>query len=182
MLKWLGKRRYTILFVDGAHENFKELNSYPIEEWNGGKTRHISGRLRQLMRGEIFTLDGKKLFAFGGGMLDETFLSKEKYENSSSPEVPTAEEFEYALKNLENNGNTVDYIASYEAPGQIAGFIELSKSEEQNLNAFFDRISEACTFSKWYFGQHHIDKIITAKYMAVYNKIAEAEQGLAPKK
>ena len=27
----------TVLFVDGNHENFEQLNSYAVEIWNGGK-------------------------------------------------------------------------------------------------------------------------------------------------
>ena len=32
---------YTTLFVGGNHENYNALNSYPVEEWNGGKVHRI---------------------------------------------------------------------------------------------------------------------------------------------
>lgn len=35
ILDEIEKRKYTILFVDGNHENFTAINSYPIEMWNG---------------------------------------------------------------------------------------------------------------------------------------------------
>lgn len=28
---------FTVLFVDGNHENFDALNEYPVEQWHGGK-------------------------------------------------------------------------------------------------------------------------------------------------
>ena len=41
ILRNLGKRKYNICFVDGTHENFKILNKFPAEDWNGGKARNI---------------------------------------------------------------------------------------------------------------------------------------------
>lgn len=35
-LEYLKKRKYTICFVDGAHENFDILNSYKPYRWKGG--------------------------------------------------------------------------------------------------------------------------------------------------
>ena len=66
LLKWLDKRPFTTLFVDGNHENFDRLYSYPVEEWNGGKVHRIRPTVIHLMRGQVFTLEGKKIFAFGG--------------------------------------------------------------------------------------------------------------------
>ena len=31
----------TTLFIDGNHENFEQLNSYAVEQWNGGKVHII---------------------------------------------------------------------------------------------------------------------------------------------
>jgi len=67
LLKWLGRRRYQLLFVDGAHENYDLLAGYPVEPLLGGQARHISGKLYQLMRGEIYTIEDKTLLCFGGG-------------------------------------------------------------------------------------------------------------------
>ena len=48
-----------ILFVDGNHENFDILNSFPISIWNGGKVHKISDRIFHLMRGQVFNIFGK---------------------------------------------------------------------------------------------------------------------------
>lgn len=32
---------FTVLFVDGNHENFDALSEYPVEQWNGGKVHRI---------------------------------------------------------------------------------------------------------------------------------------------
>ena len=58
---------YTVLFVDGNHENFNKLNSYPMEVWNGGYVHKLRHNLIHLMRGEIYIIEGKTFFTFGGG-------------------------------------------------------------------------------------------------------------------
>lgn len=65
-LDWLENKTYTTLFVDGNHENFTRLNSLPIEEWHGGRVHKIREHVIHLMRGEMFDLDGKMIFTFGG--------------------------------------------------------------------------------------------------------------------
>ena len=109
-LKKLGRKKYNILFVDGFHENFELLNSYPVSWWNGGRVRVISGRLRYLCRGEVFNIDGVKLFAFGGGRsLD--FELRDEDQSAYEEFLPTSSEISNAITNLEDNGRIVDYIA-----------------------------------------------------------------------
>ena len=71
LLKKLGKKKYQILFLDGAHENFDLLEQYPVEEWGGGQVRRIDGNLRYLMRGQVYVIEGKRIFTMGGGESDE---------------------------------------------------------------------------------------------------------------
>ena len=66
MLDWLECKTFTTLFVDGNHENFDRLYGYPVEEWHGGKVHKIRPTVLHLMRGQIFTIEGKKFFTFGG--------------------------------------------------------------------------------------------------------------------
>ena len=62
ILKFYADQPYTTLFVDGNHENFDLLNSYPVELWNGGKIHRITDKVIHLMRGQIFTIEGKTIF------------------------------------------------------------------------------------------------------------------------
>ena len=48
---------YTICFVDGNHENFDYLNSFPVDTWKGGKVHEIAPNIYHLMRGQIFNID-----------------------------------------------------------------------------------------------------------------------------
>ena len=61
LLDELEGKTFTTLFVDGNHENFDRLYSYPVEEWNGGKVHKIRPSVIHLMRGQVFTIAGKKI-------------------------------------------------------------------------------------------------------------------------
>lgn len=65
-LNWLEERNFTTLFIDGNHENYDILDSYPVEEWHGGKVHFIKPSVIHLMRGQVFDIDGLKFFTFGG--------------------------------------------------------------------------------------------------------------------
>ena len=41
-LRKLAAKDFTIAFIDGCHENFDILESYPTETWNGGMARVIA--------------------------------------------------------------------------------------------------------------------------------------------
>ena len=50
----------TVLFVDGNHENFEQLNSYPVDVWNGGKVHFVDHNIIHLMRGQVFDIEGTR--------------------------------------------------------------------------------------------------------------------------
>jgi len=182
LLKRLGKKRYNILFVDGIHENFSELDTYPEDEWNGGKTRRISGNLRYLMRGEVFTLGSKTVLAFGGGRLDEIESAPAESDSDvpelipDSPEIPKESEYRNGLKALAKHGGRIDYIVSHEAPSKIAEFLELPNSDKSRANAYLDILGESCSFERWFFGHHHINKVVTSKYYALFDRVMRADE------
>ena len=65
-LNWLESEGWNTLFIDGNHENFDVLNQYPEETWHGGKVHRIRSNIFHLMRGEVFDIEGKSFFTFGG--------------------------------------------------------------------------------------------------------------------
>ncbi|MBQ9990753.1 MAG: metallophosphatase family protein [Lachnospiraceae bacterium] len=63
-LNWLENKPFTTLFVDGNHENFDRLYSYPVEKWKGGKVHKVRPSVIHLMRGQVYLIGGKKIFSF----------------------------------------------------------------------------------------------------------------------
>ena len=99
VLDKLGRKKYNILFVEGTHENFDLLESFPVEDFCGGKARRIRDNIFHLMRGQVYTMEGKTFFTFGGGEAEDTLLRKEAgtYWPRSMPNI---EEMREGVENL----------------------------------------------------------------------------------
>ena len=65
-LDWLEDKPFTTLFVDGNHSNFDRLYTMPVSEWHGGKVHFIRPSVIHLMRGQVFNIEGKTFWTFGG--------------------------------------------------------------------------------------------------------------------
>lgn len=175
LLKWLGKRRYHVLFLEGTHDNLDLLSQYPEEEFCGGRARHISGRCYQLLRGEYYTIDEQTLFVFGGGeSLD--IDTREEGKTWWVSELPTKDELDFARKNLESHGNQVDYILTHSPSSIVSGFLNMDESLSNPLVAFFDELTNSVQFKQWFFGSCHIDKVIPPRYHAVYQQVLKLNE------
>ena len=64
-LDWLEQKPFTTLFVSGNHENFDLLAEYPVEDWCGGTVQRIRPSVIHLMRGQVYSIQGKKFFKIG---------------------------------------------------------------------------------------------------------------------
>jgi predicted phosphodiesterase len=68
---WNRQKVGSVLFVDGNHENHALLNSLHVSEWCGGKVHQLGKKLIHLMRGQVYTINGKTILTFGGaGSID----------------------------------------------------------------------------------------------------------------
>ena len=65
-LDWLEDKPFTTLFVSGNHENYDILDSLPVSELHGGKVNFVRPSVIHLMRGEVFNIEDKTFFTFGG--------------------------------------------------------------------------------------------------------------------
>ena len=180
LLKKIGKLPYNVLFVEGTHENYDLLEEYEVEEWCGGKTRLISGRLRQLMRGQVFKIAEKTVFTFGGGQSDDIYELQEG-SNWWQREIPGDEELDEGLENLKKAGNKVDFVVTYEPPAKMQDFL-LGSSDRNHINTYLNEIYDNAEFTGWFFGKLHINKFIPPKYHAVYDGIVEADKTKIKKK
>ena len=65
-LDQLEKKPYQILFVSGNHENFERLQRAEQVPLYGGTAFRIRSNIFLLRRGEIYEIEGKKIFTMGG--------------------------------------------------------------------------------------------------------------------
>lgn len=180
LLKKIGKLPYNVLFVEGTHENYDLLEQYEIEEWCGGKTRRISGRLRQLMRGQIFEISERTVFAFGGGQTEDIYELQEG-SNWWAREIPSEDELAEGIKNLEKAGNKVDFVVTYEPPAKMQDFL-LGGGDRNHINTYLNKIYDDMEFKGWFFGKLHLNKLVPPKYHAVYDNIVVADSTKIKKK
>ena len=131
------------------------------------------------MRGQIFTIDGLRIFTMGGGespdleyRLEET--SWYKYE------IPSKAELLEGANNLENVDCKVNVIITHEPSSIIKDFLKLGNNEPihvTTLNAYFDELSKCSTFDRWFFGSLHLDKYISNSYIGVHKALVNAHTG-----
>ncbi len=170
--KW-GSRKYTVAFLDGRHENFDRLATYPTEDFAGGKAQHICGNLYHLQRGEIYTIEGHTYFAFGGGESDDKEFRRPG-ESWWEAELPTEEEMVYARDNLRRHGDRVDYILTHMPSAKSRARLD-TRSCSDGVSLFLSTLEESVTCRRWYFGCLHRDKALSAQRRAVFKDIVAVD-------
>ncbi len=164
----LASRPYTILFCDGNHENFARLNEYPVEEWCGGKVHRIRKNILHLMRGQVFLIDGRKIFTMGGAYSIDKYM-RTRGVSWWSEEIPSSDEYHQASQNLERCGREVDYIITHTAPTEIIRRMGHNPDRhDAELTGFLEWVMYEIKFRKWFFGHWHVDKQIDERFRALW--------------
>lgn len=179
-LRFLAEKPYTICFVDGNHENFDVLEAFPVEEWCGGKA-HIIRRTREgvpkvihLMRGQVFEIEGKRIFTFGGGYsIDKAW--RVPYRSWWPREMPSDEEYKEAIANLAACGNRVDYILTHAAPEDTMTLFHPEHEHEKPLNNFLEWVRENVDYKHWYMGHLHRDEDVYRNQTILHFSVRDME-------
>lgn len=192
MLDALSALPYTLLFVSGNHENFDLLEQYPVSEWHGGNVQFVSDSVIHLMRGQVYELDGRKLFTFGGGSShdiedgilepdDPDFKIKQKRLNEWfalyrvnhiswwRQELPSQAELAEGLRNLAAHRWKIDHIVIHCAPTSLLQGLDMW-FEPVILTDYLEEIKNKCSFKKWFFGHYHMDRELMDRFTALYHE------------
>lgn len=174
--KKYNERNFTTLFVDGNHENHDALDAYSVEEWHGGKIHKIADSVFHLMRGQVFEIGGKTFFTMGGAESTDKQYRKEG-KTWWAREMPSVEEYEEAITNLEKCRGKVDYVITHCAPEATLCALNMPDMyfrSPNELTSFFDTIAQTIQFKAWYFGHYHDDSDC-GKFHLLYRRIVEVE-------
>ena len=177
LLRWLEKKHFTTLFVDGNHENFDLLNTYPVTTWNGGKVHEIRPGIIHLMRGQVFQIEGMKFFTFGGADSVDKHYRKEGI-SWWPQERPTDEEFVEGMENLEKHNYSVDYVISHTAPLNVVEQLTACSTLLDPATIMLSVFQEKISFKRWYFGHFHQDTTL-GNYTALYQEVVPAAGTIA---
>ncbi len=158
---------------------FNRLNAYPTEKWNGGNVNFIRPSVIHLKRGQVFNLQGKKFFTFGGakshdirdGILepDDPHIKKWKYDYNKlfringvswwKEELPSQEEMDEGVLNLQKENDKIDYILTHCPPTSVLKQMDNSYGSDC-LTDYLQNIKENVEYKKWLFGHMHINQNI----------------------
>ena len=172
-LKWLDKKSWTTLFIDGNHENFARLNALPEEEWRGGRVHRVSESVLHLMRGQVFEIDGRSFFTMGGAASHDRQFRKEG--RSWWPEeLPSEEELARADAALDGCGRRVDYVLTHCAPTLVQGRINPTFLPDR-LTEYLQHVRDTTAFHRWFFGHYHVDREYDDGFCALYDCVVPIE-------
>lgn len=181
-LDWLDSKQFTTLFVDGNHSNFDRLNALPIEEWSGGKIHFIRPSIIHLMRGQVFELQDRTFFTFGGASshdikdgildmddpnykakkkrLDRDFYSLYRVNHLSwwKEELPTEAEMAEGWSNLKRYDNSVDYIISHSPSSSVVARIGAGLYNTDIVSDYLSQIHDAVEYKQHFCGHMHINE------------------------
>ena len=167
---------FTVLFVDGNHENFDLISTFPVERFCGGKVHRISDNILHLMRGQVFDICGKTFFTFGGATsIDKAWRS----EGLSwwAEEVPSYADLDEACKNLEKVKYSVDYIVTHSCDEKALYYPPLcsrkNKFEAFPENKMLSYFEDNVKYKHWYFGHYHMDGDLSDKKTVLYDNIIQ---------
>lgn len=165
---------FTVLFVDGNHENFDLLNAFPVSKWKGGKVHFVREDIIHLMRGQVFELEGHTVFTFGGATSVDRGFRREGY-SWWKAERPTDEDLDEALANLKRYNNKVDYIVTHSCgeralmyPPLRTRTLQMDVYPENQMLSYFEDILE---YKHWYFGHYHLDGRLNDRMTVLLNEI-----------
>ncbi|MBQ6846937.1 MAG: metallophosphoesterase [Oscillospiraceae bacterium] len=163
--EWFLSLGKNIAIVDGNHENFEYLESFPEEDWHGGKVHRLTENIVHLMRGNTFEIQDKNFFVFGGCKSSKVWHELGLYYYG---EEPQKEELALAYETIKKNGFEFDYILThkYEQTPPDATFCpELGELEKY--------IDENVSYKHWYCGHSHKNSEIDAKHTIVFDELIE---------
>lgn len=164
---------WTTLFIDGNHENFDLLAQYPVTEWNGGKVQYVRPSVIHLMRGQIYTINGKSFFTMGGA----TSMDKDyRIEGQSwwKEELPSGEEYFEADGNLAACDNKVDFIVTHCCSArQFYRFAarDFHSFVHDSLTDYLNELEKRVEFKHWYYGHHHQDIEVDEQHTMLCRKV-----------
>ena len=222
-LDWLEQKPFTTLFIPGNHENYDRLTGccndklmdswfyakmppeekeklkrgYPREKWHGGYVRVLRPSVLMLERGDIFVIDGKYCFAFGGarshdiqdGILDPAvFPDEESFKKAYrirrhgmirvkgiswwEAEMPSRNEMEYGMNNLRafmEKHDKIDFVFTHDAPASDK--IYLGYEGIDDLNRYLESLRNIMKYDKWFYGHLHDNRRVFENDFLLYEQI-----------
>ncbi len=180
LMTLLRRKPYKILFVDGNHDNHEWWAEQPVSEMFGGRVQvhpHAENIIH-LMRGEMYNIEGKTFFTFGGAAsIDKAYRTE--HISWWAGEETNAAETEHALETLEKAGNKADYIITHTLPSSIVSMLPciIGKPIPCSVSSFLEQVLYLTEYKRWYCGHFHTDTYLPGQRMRIlYNDVIPLDE------
>ena len=149
---------YTIAFVDGNHENFDRLYSYPVVDFCGGRAHMVRKNIFHLMRGESFVIERYSFFCFGGAYsVDKAY--RQEHISWWPQELPDNDDYAHAKETLEKLSYKTDYVLTHTIPESFIHRLGcVPDRHDAELTGYFEWLFRELDFRKWFAGHFHVNK------------------------
>lgn len=167
---------FTIAFVDGNHEDFNLLYTYPVIDWNGGKVHKIADNIYHLMRGQRFIIEGKSFFTMGGAYSTD---KARRTEGKSwwKQELPDNNEYKIAEETLKSCGYQADYVLTHTVPQSVIHYLGfVPDMHDAELTGYFEWLYGELKFKKWFAGHFHVNQLVKDNVQVLFDDMLLIEQ------
>lgn len=166
---------FTIAFVDGNHEDFNLLYTYPVINWNGGKVHKIANNIYHLMRGQRFVIEGKSFFAMGGAYSIDKAM---RVEGRSwwKQELPNNMDYKIAEETLKSCSYKVDYVLTHTVPQSVIHYLGfVPDMNDAELTGYFEWLYGKLEFKKWFAGHFHVNRRVRDNVQVLLDEVVTIE-------
>lgn len=162
---------FTIAFVDGNHEDFDLLYTYPVVEWNGGKAHKVADNIYHLMRGQRFVIENSSFFTMGGAYSVDKAM---RVEGKSwwKQELPSNEEYKIAEETLKACDYKVDYVLTHTVPQSVIHYLGVVPNQhDSELTGHFEWLYGKLKFDKWFAGHFHVNQLVKDNVQVLLDEV-----------
>ena len=170
------------LVVLGNHEGYDRIAELPWTTRHGAPVQEVTEKIFILQHGNVYTIEGKRFFVFGGG---ESLDRDRRVEGESwwPQEIPTQADLEWGLASLKAAGGHVDYVLTHTCPQPMAHHMVSVAPNEYKVGTWTGKgadvtvgmLTELQKHMKppkaWYFGHYHVDHT-WKHYRCLYHELA----------
>ncbi len=184
IMQWLKfDHPYTVLFCDGNHENFDVLTALAVEDRFGGPVGRFDSNTFRLMTGNMYDIQGIRIFVFGGAAsIDKDWrLEPENIRWMGKlwweQEIPSQETFELARRTLRQYDWRFDLFLTHTCPPDIMkdvlgdSAIDFHYPVEDMIRDLENEIgSNGGEWGSHWFGHFHADVDLPKRY-CLYKRV-----------
>lgn len=177
-MRWLAERNYTVLWIDGNHDNHKFWYNQPVANWHGGLVNYhpLAPNVIHLKRGEYYEIDGYTFWVMGGAKSHDK-LTRIPDISWWEEEIPNRYEMDYGMSVLQNHNYKVDFIITHTLPAELQYPICKCYYTPEPTGTYLNEVFKRVDFSYWFCGHYHED-IDSSSYgvRVLYNDIVPVDK------